>query len=470
MPDRIVPFHHPATAFATGGAALDGRLLTSLFDDAGADASPQHGSPSSGQQSSSSSYADPSSSYPSSSYNSSTVPPRAEVQAQAVEGDYRNVDEERDRKQTIEMTVFFLVFMVVYVGFCSFYLRKKRGLRAVILDESSEAAARARTNPSIHAKLKARMANIKQALYVRVIVDDDEGIEEEGGGGMEDHPDGGGEDDARGATADRAASAPAAVGAVPTPLAERRIVTIVEEEEDHVEGDGGGGIAPPRPRASSEGAAGAPTTASTAEEDDRRPRSSDLSSSPRDPPRLSLSSSSSKRYTDALNCGGRRSHYSDALNCGTAACSGNHAIGGGGGGVPRASRPSPEAHSVPISTIISTYGEECNICLGAFQVGDHAAWSTTRRGEDDAACGHVFHEECITRWLLVRDRCPICRESYFPTDSSTGTIVAATDDRAGVDDGPDLERGEVGDDVSPDVEIRSTPLFRRMIDRFGPAP
>lgn len=128
MPDRNVPFHHPAIAFATG-AALDGRFLTSLFDDA--DASPQHGSPSSVQQSSSSSYADPASSSSYSSYNSSTIPPPAQVQAQALEGDYRNVDEERDRNQTIRMTVFFLVLMVVYVGFCSFYLRKKRGWRAV---------------------------------------------------------------------------------------------------------------------------------------------------------------------------------------------------------------------------------------------------------------------------------------------------------------------------------------------------
>jgi len=72
----------------------------------------------------------------------------------------------------------------------------------------------------------------------------------------------------------------------------------------------------------------------------------------------------------------------------------------------------------------------------------------------------------------------MCRESYFPTEdapTAAGTIVAAdvpaTADRAGGGhDGPDLERGQNnGDDGISDVEIRSTPLVRRMIERFGPA-
>ena len=101
--------------------------------------------------------------------------------------------------------------------------------------------------------------------------------------------------------------------------------------------------------------------------------------------------------------------------------------------------------------MFSRYDEECNICLTQFQVGDSAAWSmqygkmllplagSNRTMCDGAAtddnnpglprirnvassslndecgvCKHVFHEECISRWLLVRDGCPICRRSYFP--------------------------------------------------------
>ncbi len=186
--------------------------------------------------------------------------------------------------------------------------------------------------------------------------------------------------------------------------------------------------------------------------------------------------SSPRRYTDALHCGGRRPHYPDILSCDRSAaasyCGNNHTmIGGegGGGGAHVRSMSSYDARSgiIALSSIVSTYGEECNICLSQFQVGDHAAWRS-RRGADDRGevvpCNHVFHEECITRWLLVRDRCPICRETYFPesNSSSTGTIVAP------IDVGRDLERGGNGVDDGVTVEeMRSTPLVRRIIERFG---
>ncbi len=335
------------------------------------------------------------------------------------------------------------------------FFSSSRIIEQVVLDESSEAAARARANANMRIKFKERMANIKRALYVRTIVEDEEydkmeEDDEEGGGRgcSEDNPPLDHrvivvteEDDAI------AIAAPALVGC-------RDIITI---EEDDDEDDGGDeGAAGRREPVDSSPRATTTTTATT--------------TTRRDPPRLSLSSP--RRYTDALNCGGRRPHFPDALSCdrSAASCEKNNAvIGEGGGSVTARPRPSFEAgaSAIAITSIVSTYGEECNICLSQFQVGDHAAWSS-RHGMDDREadvfCKHVFHEECITRWLLVRDRCPICRESYVPeTNSSIGTIATP----ANV--GQDLEQGGGGDDGVTVEEITSTPLVRRIIERFGSA-
>lgn len=106
------------------------------------------------------------------------------------------------------------------------------------------------------------------------------------------------------------------------------------------------------------------------------------------------------------------------------------------------------------SSTDSKYDEECNICLNQFQVGDFVAWNmqyvsakskklngTTTTVTEHAIsscssppsenncndeCKHVFHEECISRWLLVRDGCPTCRRSYFPSTVVVAAIPANT--------------------------------------------
>lgn len=205
-------------------------------------------------------------------------------------------------------------------------------------------------------------------------------------------------------------------------------------------------------------------------------------------PSLRLSLSSPKRYTDALNCGGRRS-YAETLNCGNGGmrsaitnCSDRSvtcaavACGPRGGGSPQSGDG-----TISLAAMTSTYGEECNICLGQFQVGDRAAW----RRDDDAApgdgpspangaavsdddandsggrngseggeaaagqgCDHVFHEECISRWLLVRDGCPICRRPYF-SDAAEDPEDATNPSAAG--DGP--AAGANSGDVGIDLEL-----------------
>ena len=107
---------------------------------------------------------------------------------------------DEDNNQTIFMTVFFLVLMVLYVGFCAWY-RKGKTRRSVgdddadternerrsrqrrenqaVLDESASAATRARENAEEQRKLEERKESIKKSLWLRLIVDDAEAAEGE---------------------------------------------------------------------------------------------------------------------------------------------------------------------------------------------------------------------------------------------------------------------------------------------------
>jgi len=43
---------------------------------------------------------------------------------------------------------------------------------------------------------------------------------------------------------------------------------------------------------------------------------------------------------------------------------------------------------------------DCVICKDEFQVEETVS---------QLPCGHVFHQECITRWLKMHNQCPVCR-------------------------------------------------------------
>ena len=272
----------------------------------------------------------------------------------------------------------------------------------VVLDESTDATRRARTNANLKAKLKKRMTNIKRTLYVRIIVNDDDIIEadEEADcmveNGVEEEKD---DEDVFGALAnklrmrmcgDEGVSSPPLAPIPPN-------VIVVEEDEDGEEEERG---------------MNEPVSSSANEEDHHHSSVVEENSVvaatvlPHQIP-LSQKTRGAKSYVDALSCSRRKSNAANLLI--------------------RYHR-----RSISHSTVISMFGGECNICLSQFQVGDHAAWShdilsvksgVVLGGNDDtnedsakAVCKHVFHEECITRWLLVRDKCPICRETYFLDD------------------------------------------------------
>ena len=50
-------------------------------------------------------------------------------------------------------------------------------------------------------------------------------------------------------------------------------------------------------------------------------------------------------------------------------------------------------------------GITCSICLECFGVGNKISWS-----RDNEECNHPFHHDCLMKWLLQHNDCPICRQ------------------------------------------------------------
>lgn len=49
----------------------------------------------------------------------------------------------------------------------------------------------------------------------------------------------------------------------------------------------------------------------------------------------------------------------------------------------------------------------CAICLESFSVGDDLCLSYNKE------CDHVFHKDCIIKWLINHEDCPNCRSTFI---------------------------------------------------------
>ena len=49
----------------------------------------------------------------------------------------------------------------------------------------------------------------------------------------------------------------------------------------------------------------------------------------------------------------------------------------------------------------------CSICLMQFQAEDVITYSSNK------ACQHVFHQDCILRWIYIKNRCPCCHRTFL---------------------------------------------------------
>eukprot|EP00545_Synedropsis_sp_CCMP1620_P001173 CAMPEP_0119008346 /NCGR_PEP_ID=MMETSP1176-20130426/3628_1 /TAXON_ID=265551 /ORGANISM="Synedropsis recta cf, Strain CCMP1620" /LENGTH=289 /DNA_ID=CAMNT_0006960659 /DNA_START=35 /DNA_END=904 /DNA_ORIENTATION=- len=57
---------------------------------------------------------------------------------------------------------------------------------------------------------------------------------------------------------------------------------------------------------------------------------------------------------------------------------------------------------------------ECMICMEPFAEGESVSWSIH--------CDHVFHDDCLTEWLMKHVNCPYCRQPVLPDFENAATI------------------------------------------------
>ncbi|XP_059277774.1 E3 ubiquitin-protein ligase RING1-like [Lycium ferocissimum] len=72
---------------------------------------------------------------------------------------------------------------------------------------------------------------------------------------------------------------------------------------------------------------------------------------------------------------------------------------------PRCSTPSDDhdENQLQVVPMVNNVNGLCIVCMEGFQRGvdDH--------GKQLVPCGHVFHANCLTKWLSVHNSCPLCR-------------------------------------------------------------
>ncbi|CAN1234384.1 E3 ubiquitin ligase BIG BROTHER-related [Linum perenne] len=56
-------------------------------------------------------------------------------------------------------------------------------------------------------------------------------------------------------------------------------------------------------------------------------------------------------------------------------------------------------------------------------------------------CGHAYHEECVTNWLLIKKSCPVCGYEVDPSPPSVAAATAGGCKECGSGDG---NGGDIG--------------------------
>ena len=96
----------------------------------------------------------------------------------------------------------------------------------------------------------------------------------------------------------------------------------------------------------------------------------------------------------------------------------------------------------------------CPICLEPYKPGDEVCWSTN---ED---CPHSFHLDCMMKWLMTHDDCPLCRADYLNVkkeETSTDPANNSEEDaRTGVASNRDRDRDR-DEEEGEELQVDTTP-------------
>ena len=91
---------------------------------------------------------------------------------------------------------------------------------------------------------------------------------------------------------------------------------------------------------------------------------------------------------------------------------------------------------------------ECAICLENFELGQRVSCSQTM------ACEHIYHEQCLSTWLMKDDFCPCCRVILI--DSKTILESDPADENVKeIDQDQDLNPSQRGNEESTLPSIQS---------------
>ena len=102
--------------------------------------------------------------------------------------------------------------------------------------------------------------------------------------------------------------------------------------------------------------------------------------------------------------------------------------------------------------------QECSICMEGFKIGEDISFSPAE------GCHHVFHHDCLRKWLLRKTDCPCCRITMLPIDRPSPKDFCGEETRD-----EESTHAEVSQTISSSHRLRTYREWRQLF-RTRPSP